>query len=375
VNDRVHLVTIGGHRWLSPPEAQELDFRVAQGLAERLGGEHHVIARAAAAQTAGVDRRGAVTVHRLDNESAWSFARRARGVTRTLAASLNAPVVVTTSDVAGALAMWRAPAAISVVAQVQGSVLDPGHEYGSAAKRFAIRTTMRTAVRRANAVRALNATIAEQARAAGARGPIGIIGSRVDVEQFSPANGHATRGRRVGTVGGLLPVKNQAVLVEAMADLVHEYPDVELVLVGDGPLRSTLVDRARRLGVDAHVKFTGSIPHREVVEVLRSLAVYAQPSFSEGEPRALLEAQAVELPAVVSDIPAHRGIVDDGQTALVVAADDAAAWAKAFRRLFDDCSLGSELGSTARARVVREHEFDALLDRFAAFLRSAARSA
>ncbi len=155
MNDRVHLVTIGGHRWLSPAETQEPDFRVAQGLAERLGGEHHVIARTAVAQAASVDRSGAVTVHRLDNQSAWSFARRARDVTRSLAASFDAPVVVTTSDVAGALAMWRPPVRVSVVVQVQGSVLDPGSEYGSVAKRFAIRTTMRMAVRRANAVRSV----------------------------------------------------------------------------------------------------------------------------------------------------------------------------------------------------------------------------
>ncbi len=202
-----------------------------------------------------------------------------------------------------------------------------------------------------------------------------MIGSRVDVEQFSPAAGNAARGRRIGTVGGLLAVKNQAVLLDAMADLVPDQPDAELVLVGDGPLRSALVDRARRLGIDTHVKFTGNIPHRDVIEVLRSLAVYAQPSFSEGEPRALLEAQAVGLPAVVSDIPAHRGIVADEQQGVLVPTDDPHAWAKALRRVLDDRALGAQLGDAARRRVVGEHEFDSLLDRFADFLRTAARNA
>lgn len=367
MNDGVHLVSIGGHRWLSPPEVQELDFRVATGLADRLGGEHHVIGRAAPGETGGVERSGRVVVHRLNARSTISFARRANADARKIVASLGSRVVVTTSDVAGALAMWRAPARVPVVVQVQGALLDPGPEYGSALKRFAIRSTMRAAVRRASAVRALNAVIADQARAAGARGPVAVLGSRVDVKQFSPAEARAA-GPRIGTVGGLLAVKNQSVLLDALADLSVDHPDAELVFVGDGPLRETLATRARKLGVESRVEFAGRIAHQDVVEVLRSLAVYAQPSFSEGEPRALLEAQAVALPAVVSDIPAHRGIVGDERTALVVPADDPAAWAKAFRRVLDDRAFGAELGDAARARVVAEHEFDALLDRFAAFL-------
>jgi glycosyltransferase involved in cell wall biosynthesis len=144
-----------------------------------------------------------------------------------------------------------------------------------------------------------------------------------------------------------------------------------LVLVGDGPLRSDLTARARALGIESRVTFAGNVPHRDVPDVLRSLTVYAQPSFSEGEPRALLEAEAIGLPAVVSDIPAHRGIVGDEQTALVVPADDTAAWAKAFRRILDDAAFAAQLGSAARERVVAEHEFGLLLDRFADFLRSA----
>ena len=367
----MHLITIGGHRWQSPPEAQTLDFRVARGLAERLGGEHHVIARAASGQSGGDDRSGPVVVHRVDTQSTLAFARHAHRVAQTVVGSLDAPVVVTTSDVAGALAMWRAPTGVPVVVQVQGALLDPGPGYGSAIKRYAIRSTMRAAVRRADAVRALNAAIAEQARGAGARGPIAVIGSRVDVEQFSPAAERAGASARLGTVGALLTVKNQAVLLDAMADLAADYPDAELVLVGDGPLRQSLAERARRLGIESRVKFIGSIPHDEVVGVLQSLAVYAQPSFSEGEPRALLEAQAVGLPAIVSDIAAHRGIVTDEQQALVVPPDDAHAWAKAFRRLIDDRSFAQELGAAGRVRVCAEHEFDALLDRFAEFLRSA----
>jgi glycosyltransferase involved in cell wall biosynthesis len=371
VNDAVHLITIGGHRWLSPPESQEVDLPVMQGLAARLGGEHHVIARAADGQSGGDDHADPVIVHRVAAKSPWSFARKARALVRNVAGALGPSVVVTTSDVVGALTMLRKPVDLPVVVQVQGAVLDPGPEYGSSIKRFVMRSTMRAAVRRADSVRALNAAIAEQARRAGARGPIAVIGSRVDVQRFSPADAAAAPSARIGTVGGLVAVKNHAMLLDATADLASDHPNAELVLVGDGPMRGSLLERARVLGIESRVTFTGNVQHRDVVGILRSLAVYAQPSFSEGEPRALLEAQAVGLPSVVSDIPAHRGIVGDEETALVVPADDAPAWAKAFRRLLDDRTFAAELGAAARAKVVAEHEFNALLDRFADFLREA----
>jgi len=369
----LHLITVGGHRWCSPPERQEVDFPVARGLADRLGGEHHVVGRSVPGDDGGDDRTGNVVVHRLAGaESAWSFARRSRALVAELASRLGPDVVVTTSDPAGALAMRRPPARVPVVVQVQGSVLDPGLEYGSPLKRRIMRATMRRAVRNADGVRALNRFIAEQAEAAGAPGPIAVIGSRVDVELFSPGAGAAPHPPRIGAFGGLLPVNNQRVLVEALAQIGGDHPDAELVLVGDGPLRAALVARADELGVRPRLTLAGSIPHGDVPDLLRGLTVFAQPSYSEGEPRALLEAQAVGIPAVVSDIPAHRGIVADGETALIVPADDSAAWAKAFCRLLEDHAYAAELGAAGRARVRAEHEFGALLDRFAGFLRDTA---
>jgi len=100
--------------------------------------------------------------------------------------------------------------------------------------------------------------------------------------------------------------------------------------------------------------------------------VFAQPSRSEGEPRAVLEAQAVALPVVVSDIPAHHAVVSDARTGLLVTVDDPAAWATAFRKLSSDRELAAALGAAGREQACNEHDFDALLDRFADFIRSAA---
>jgi glycosyltransferase involved in cell wall biosynthesis len=368
----LHLVTIGGHRWCSPPEQQQVDFPVAKGLADRLGGEHHVIARAIAGQTTGDDRAGNVVVHRLAaSGSVWAFARHAKALARQLVSSLRESVVITTSDVAGALAVRRAPAGVPLVVQVQGDVLDPGPEYGSPLKRRVMRAAMRGAVRRADGVRALNQFIAAQAATAGARGPVAVIGSRVDVTRFSPG-AVVPPSPRLGAVGDLLAVKNQGVLIDALGRLDRN--DVELVILGEGPARADLERRAQAAGLGERVSLPGRVAHDDVVTTLRSLTLFAQPSLSEGEPRAVLEAQAVGLPVVVSDIPAHRGLVVDDREGLLVAPGDVSAWSVAIERVLADAVGAHAMGQAGRQRVLAEHEFETLLDQFADFLRTTAKA-
>jgi glycosyltransferase involved in cell wall biosynthesis len=366
----LNLITVSAHRWMTPPARQEVDFPVASGLASRLEGEHHVIGRAADG-IARAERDGATTVHLLAPRAPrWLFADRAASLVRKLARELGPRVVLCTSDVAGAVVFLRLGKlpSVRVIVQVQGDVLDPGAEYGSRAKRFAIRSAMRSAVRRADGVRALNQHIAEQVRLTSVSARVAVIGSRVDVDRFAPGAVPSAGVPRIGAVGGLVPVKNHDVLLLACVELVSAGVDARLVLVGDGPLRAELQRRARLLGIDQRVEFRGAIEYAEVPAFLRSLTVFAQPSFSEGEPRALLEAQAVGLPAVASDIPAHRGIVRNGANGLLVPTRDASAWAGAFRTLILHPSHAALLGAAARTYACEQHEFGAQLDRFAAFL-------
>jgi glycosyltransferase involved in cell wall biosynthesis len=370
----LNLISVGAHRWITPSARQEVDFPVAAGLASRLGGEHHVIGRAANGVTRS-ERNGATTVHLLAPRGpTWVFVDRAASLVRRLVRELGPQVVLCTSDAAGALVLIRLGRSpnVPVVVQVQGGLLEPGAEYGSRAKRFAIRSTMRSAVRRADGVRALNDHIAEQVRGTGATTRVAVIGSRVDVHRFAPRTTAPAGTPYIGAVGGLVPVKNHEVLLLACAELTSIGVDARLVLVGDGPLRADLETRAVRLRIDDRVEFLGAVEYGEIPALLRSLTVFAQPSYSEGEPRALLEAQAVGVPAVVSDIPAHRGIVRHDVNGLLVPARDAPEWARAIRTLIDDPSLSARIGAAARTYACEAHDFGTQLDRFAAFIRETA---
>src|SRR5205085_2410845 len=93
--------------------------------------------------------------------------------------------------------------------------------------------------------------------------------------------------------------------VDAVAELARRGVDAHLLVAGEGGARASLLERARRHGVGDRVDLRGRIPHDRMPDFLASLHAFAQPSFSEGEPRAVLEAMASGLAVVVSDLPAH----------------------------------------------------------------------
>lgn len=116
---------------------------------------------------------------------------------------------------------------------------------------------------------------------------------------------------KIITVGRMVPVKNQPILLESFASFSERVPQSELVFVGDGPLRDSLEERARKLRIRDKVRFTGRVPRKRVYELLGESDVYVMPSRAEGFGVAVVEAMAAGLPVVISDIPIFHEVVSD----------------------------------------------------------------
>jgi glycosyltransferase involved in cell wall biosynthesis len=142
-------------------------------------------------------------------------------------------------------------------------------------------------------------------------------------------------------VGRLHPVKDVDTLLEAAARV----PELELVVVGDGPERARLEAKARRLGIARRVRFHGF--SSRVVDVLRASDAFLLSSHGEGMSNALLEAMACGLPCLVSrSVGGARELLGEGRGILVTDGDPA-AWAEAIHRLVDQPALRSALGGAA----------------------------
>jgi glycosyltransferase involved in cell wall biosynthesis len=161
----------------------------------------------------------------------------------------------------------------------------------------------------------------------------------------------------IGSVGRLDEAKGYEYLLAAAAALGSEFPGLQVVLAGDGPVFPQLRDQAGKLGIAERVHFLGF--QQDVQPVLDSLDVFVLPSLSETLGYALLEAMATELPAVGSTAGGIPEVIAPGETGFLAPARDGPALAATIRPLLDSPELRRQMGAAGRARVIeRFHERD-----------------
>ncbi len=162
--------------------------------------------------------------------------------------------------------------------------------------------------------------------------------------------------RHVGNIARFHPVKDQAMLLHAFARVAAAREDVDLLLVGDGPLRETLTDLARSLEIESRVRFLGI--RADVPEILRALDVFALTSLSEAASLTLLEAMASGVPTVVTAVGGNPELIRQGIDGLHVPRGDAGATATAILQILNDPSAASRMGKAARERVVERYQLE-----------------
>lgn len=151
----------------------------------------------------------------------------------------------------------------------------------------------------------------------------------------------------IGTVAWLRAEKNLSRLVDAFAEVLRRRPAV-LAIVGDGPERPLLEDRARRLGIDKSVIFTGMHPNPE--RLLPQFAVFALSSDTEQMPLSVLEAMAAGLPLAATDVGDVRRMLAAENEPFVVERD-AGRLGEAIQRLLDEPARAAAVGAANRVRA------------------------
>jgi glycosyltransferase involved in cell wall biosynthesis len=153
----------------------------------------------------------------------------------------------------------------------------------------------------------------------------------------------------IGTLARLHEQKGHSYLLDAVAQLRREIPDVKALVVGDGELRPSLEQRTQALRLSDSVIFTGT--RRDVPEILALLDVFVLPSLWEGLPIALLEAMAAGLPVVATRVGGVPEVVVDGETGLLVPPRDPDALSEAILTLLQDPDLRQKMGQAGQERV------------------------
>lgn len=204
-----------------------------------------------------------------------------------------------------------------------------------------------------------------------ADGKVYTVGNAVDAERFRP-DATATlprtvasalpEGPLVGYVGGLYAYKGTDDLAAAVERAGAAF---SLVVVGDGPERSTLASR-----LDDRNVLLGAVDYEHMPALYRALDLLVVPSHTEGLPRVVLEAQASGTPVVATAVGCVPEVVDDGETGLLVPPRAPRVLADGVDRLLADPEEADRLAAAARDRVTESFAWSALYDRYEAALKS-----
>jgi glycosyltransferase involved in cell wall biosynthesis len=154
---------------------------------------------------------------------------------------------------------------------------------------------------------------------------------------------------RILTVGRLSPQKGQTYLLRALVRVVERYPRATLTVVGRGPLEAALRLEARSLGLDDRVRFVGKRP--DVPDLLADAHLFVLPSLWEGLSIVALEAMALGVAIVASDISSMREIAVDGEHAVLVPPRNVDALAQSIVAALDDRALRQRIAKGARERA------------------------
>ena len=157
----------------------------------------------------------------------------------------------------------------------------------------------------------------------------------------------------IGKIARLFKLKGHDDLFAIAPALVQKCPRIKFLLVGDGPWRGRLESRARSLGLEKHVVFTGLVAPSAVPPIVGVMDLLVHLSLREGLPRALPQALAAARPVVAYDADGANEVCLENETGFLVAPGDLPGLSERLLRLAQDPALRQRLGCRGQ-RFVQE---------------------
>ena len=193
---------------------------------------------------------------------------------------------------------------------------------------------------------------------------INIIYNSVDVRRYQATSGksrdenRSVIRRQLGlaenacvavVVATFKEQKGHRYLIEAVPGVVSQFPDLYILLVGDGDLREKLLAQAHTSGLDGHLRFLGF--RSDIPDLLAASDFFVLPSLWEGLSMALVEAMASGLPVIATEVSGTRQVMVAGETGLLVPPGDSQRLKEAMIQLLSDSARARAMGVAGLKRV------------------------
>lgn len=173
--------------------------------------------------------------------------------------------------------------------------------------------------------------------------------------------------KRIVSVGRLIPLKNNKLLIDAFAMVHKKHPDYQLCFYGDGPLEAELRQYASNNGLEDNkdVVFCGQV--KDVINRISPANIFVLSSIMEGMPNALMEAVALGIPSISTDVSGARDIITDGESGYIVPVGDKDALAKRLIQLIESEETRKRF-SEASVSVIDKFDKEKILKQWLEFV-------
>ncbi|MFA6394025.1 MAG: glycosyltransferase family 4 protein [Patescibacteria group bacterium] len=234
----------------------------------------------------------------------------------------------------------------------------------------------RLAIKKADYITAISASLKKRAVSSGARCEIAIVPNGVDIRKFKIKNsklkitnqnlksklGIGESERVVITVSRLVKKNGIEDLIRAMELLLKEKPEpkCKLLVIGGGELEGRLKELSEELNLKERILFLGSVPHNEVPRYLWISDVFIRPSLSEGLGNVFLEAMAAGIPVIATPVGGIPDFLKDNETGVFCEASNPASIKEKIILLLDDFYLRKKIIENGKRLVQNNYDWDSI---------------
>jgi len=185
--------------------------------------------------------------------------------------------------------------------------------------------------------------------------PNGIDVDDYNIEEIEPKN-------QVIFVGRLIFYKNIGIIIDAISKVIKKIPDVKLVIVGDGPQKSELMNKVKSLGLQSSITLTGNISEQEKIQLIHESRILLNPSLIEGFGIVVLEGFACGKPVIVSDTKPLSDLITELKDGFVVSAHNSDKWAERIIELLSNPEIAEKMGEFGKQKVISQYSISQLTD-------------
>lgn len=190
-----------------------------------------------------------------------------------------------------------------------------------------------------------------------------VIPVGIDLDEFKPLNDIKKIPSSILYVGRLDKRKGVQYLIRAMKHIVKDFPTAKLYIIGNGNLRNSLEELARREKVNNHVVFLGKVPTNDLIEWYNKAEVFVLPSLFEGFGIVALEAMACGTPVIGTKVPGIVDIIEHEKTGLLVSPKNEKELGENLKQMLSTPKMRRRFVHKSKKRLEKKFEWKVIAEK------------